>query len=275
MKKAFIILSMMAVCAIAGAQSGFRYVYIPGAGERQFGFSLSPTYCAQHIVVKAEGFNSALNKTVSYDVDGMVNNHLGYSAGLFYGYETTHGRALEWGNYASLYYGLNPFHGTVTINRNGVPEEHKISYTTQYIKLHVMPFLTYNINEEFSVSAGLGFSIAPTLSNKLKLDRQAVENISDQTENNLTMSILGFNFDANVGMKYWLTDEWFIGARVQYSFLNLLNILGREENNSDFTNDALKEYNGAAKINLDNGTGNCLLYPKNYIQTVFSIGYTW
>ena len=148
MKRIIALLSLVALLSCAYAQ---YIVYLPGAGERQFGVSLSPSYSPQYFGVSA---SAAGPDGMSHDLDvtGTLTNNYGFNAGLFYGYETRHNRTIEFGNYLSVFYGINPFSGTVNIARDGKTETHTLQYNAQRILLQANPFLSYMISDQFSVS---------------------------------------------------------------------------------------------------------------------------
>lgn len=268
MKKIIILTSLLAAFAMANAQTTYHVVYIPGDGERQFGFSLAPSFCGQHLNVNTQ-YGSVYTGT-SYTSENTVNNYVGFNAGLFYGYETVWGNFIEWGNYTSLYYGVNPFSGNVDISHNGTIEQHDVQYTMQRVTLHVNPFISHRFNDQFSISAGIGISLSPILPSKIKFDGQVLER-NQEIDEFLFMNILNFNFDANLGVKYWMTDEWYVGLRVEYAFANLLDIFGKDKE----TDDILADCNGSITIYMDDNTAKSTILGKRYVQTVFSIGYTW
>lgn len=273
MKKSLILSALLAVGAMAGAQTTYQFVYIPGVGEHQFGLSVAPTFGVQQLSVSTRNFNSYDED--SYPVEGVATNSLGINAGFFYGYETVHGGTLEQGNHTTLLYSLNPFGGDVTLNHNGTPETHNFKYNSQRLLIHSTSFLTYRISEEISVSGGIGLGFGLSLPSQLKVDGEAIERqkSSDIWGSSLFGSLLNmeFTFDVNVGMKYWLTDEFFLGARLQYCFytLNLAKV-------SDNGNKSKWDYNGAIAFDPDNHTAICnYYYPKSLLQLVLSAGYTW
>ena len=275
-KKHFItVLTLFALTTMwQTATAQYRIIYIPGDGERQFGISLSPSFSTQNfgVAASAAGLDG---QSIDLKVDGGISNHLGFNAGLFYGYETRHNRTLEFGNYASVYYSINPFSGTVYITRDGIAEPHQVQYTAQRILIHFNPFLSFMINDQFSVSAGIGVSFAPQLKNKVKLDGIALERPKGN-DANIESAILGlfnFHFDANAGVKYWFSDEWFCGLRLQYCFytLGMLSLF-----DSDNSIDLSKYPNGIADLDLDHGTAVANYFlPKSTAQAVISLGYVW
>lgn len=260
----------MAFGAIVNAQTTYRLVYIPGTGEHQFGLNLAPSFPSQHLGVDAEGIDAVTNNTFSYDVDGLMTNAMGVSLGLFYGYETVDW-TINWGNYVSLAYGVNPFSGEVTMTHNGVSEKHKVSLLSQQLQLHFNPFLAYRISDQFSVSLGIGLCIAPLLPSKVKVDGQAMQKSAD-SESSIIMSLLNSYVDANAGVKYWFSDDMYVGLRLQYAFINALDIFGNTDSDDE---DLLKQTNGAVKFNLDEGTGRYSILPLKHIQAVFSVGIVW
>lgn len=270
MKKTLVLVTLMAICTLANAQMSYRVIYIPGDGEHQFGVNFAPSFASQHLAVNANGIDAATGNAFSYDVDGMATNMMGVSLGLFYGYETVD-NTLNWGNYTSLAYGVNPFAGEVTLTHNGVSENHKVNLLLQQVTLHFNPFLAYRINDQFSVSAGLGIFVSPLLSSKVRVDGAALEKSSDM-ETSILMSLLNSGFDANAGVKYWFSDELYVGLRIQYAFARLLNIFGKDDSDDM---DVLEKVNGNITFNLDEGTGRYTVLPRNPIQAVFSVGFVW
>lgn len=270
MKRTLILAAIMALGAVVNAQMTYRVVYIPGEGEHQFGFNLAPSFPSQHLGVGAEGVDAATNSTFSYDVNGMMTNVMGVSLGMFYGYETVD-NTLNWGNYVSLAYGVNPFSGEVTLTHNGVSEKHKVSLLSQQVQLHFNPFLAYRISNQLSVSLGVGLCIAPLLPSKVTVDGQAMQK-SANSEASILMSLLNSCLDANAGVKYWFSDDMYVGLRLQYAFFNALGIFGNTDSDDE---DLLEHTNGALKFNLDEGTGRYSILPVNHIQAVLSVGFVW
>lgn len=256
------------------ARAQYRIVYQPGDGEHHFGLSLSPSYSTQNFGVTASAAGSD-GKPVDLDVNGGISNNLGYNAGLFYGYETRHNRTIEFGNYFSVYYSVNPFVGTVTIEHNGQPESHEVQYNAQRILLHFNPFLSYMINDRFSVSAGIGVSFAPQFKSRIKMDGIALDRPKDNDTDveSTIMGLFNFHIDANAGMKYWFNDEWFCGLRLQYCFYTL-SMLSLFDNGGQ--TDLNKFPNGIVKLNLDKATAAANYFlPKSTAQAVISVGYVW
>lgn len=275
MKKIVLFLFFAALLQMANAQ--FRYIYVPGDGERQFGLSITPSYCSQQMGVGAQ-IKGPSGASESLTTKGTVDNRIGYSAGLFYGYETRHNRTIEFGNYATVYYSLNPFSGKVDIVRDGQTEQHEVKYTAQRILLHVNPFLSYTINDEFSVSAGLGVSLAPQLRSKVYLDGKplALESSNKGSEaamESLFLGLMNFHFDANIGAKYWFSEQFFCGARLQYCFytLSILSLFGK-----DGDADMKKFPNGVVNMDLTSGIGSANYFmPGSKLQLALSLGYVW
>ena len=268
MKKSFIILTLMALCAMSCAQTYYHVVYRPGTGEHQFGFTLAPSFAmgAQRLGVTVKDVGAA-----DYvDATGRLTNAMGVGAGVFYGYETV-GNTLDWGNYTSLSYAIAPFTGKVDFATGGVTGTHKVDYLVHQIQLQFNPFLAYRINDQFSVSAGLGLDICPWLPSKVRLDGEALES-SDDSETTILKALLNSHIDANVGVKYWFSDELFVGLRLQYGILNILDVIGGLDEESE---EVVGDINGVVGINLDNGTGRCTILPVKNLQAVFSVGFVW
>lgn len=272
MKKNLILSVLLVIGAMANAQTMYQVIYIPGVGEHQFGLSVAPTFGAQQVGVTTRNFDSY--DEGSYPVEDMLTNGLGVNAGIFYGYETLHGRTLEQGNYLSLLYSTNPFNGDVTLTRNRIPETHNFKYLAQRVLVHSTSFLTYRISDEISVSGGIGLGFGLSLPGQLKVDGEAIERqkSSDPLGLPLFSSLrnMEFTFDINAGMKYWLTDEFFLGARLQYCFytLNVEKVADDDKSKWD--------YNGVISFDPDNHTATCnYYYPKSLVQLVLSVGLAW
>ena len=270
MKKTFIVLALMLLCAIANAQMTYHVVYIPGDGEHQWGINFAPSFDAQHLGVNANGVDAVTNNPFSYDVDGLLSNNIGINFSWFYGYETVD-RTINWGNYVSLAYGLNPFSGEVTMTHNGVAEKHDVSLTAQQVKLRFNPFLSYRINDQFSVNAGIGLTFAPVQFGKVRLDGEVVEKSND-AETTILSALLNSYFDGNAGVKYWFSEELFVGLGVRYAFANALDIFGSLS--SEDAN-VLEKTNGAVNLNMSEGTGRYTILPKHPVQAVFTVGFAW
>ena len=86
MKKQTILFTLMLLAGIASAQQ-IRYIYRPGEGERQMGVILGPTIGQQFMEVQ-----------MGNDDPQRINNLMGFSAGVFWGYETDHGWVIDFGN---------------------------------------------------------------------------------------------------------------------------------------------------------------------------------
>ena len=268
MKKALIIFALAAISVAASAQTYYRVVYIPGPGEHQFGFNLAPSFAmgAQHLGVSV----TDLGSTSANDADGLLTNMLGVGAGIFYGYETV-GNTLNWGNYTALYYGINPFSGEVTF-ANGT--KHKVDYFAHQVQLQFNPFLSYSINDQLSVSGGLGLNICPWLPSKVKLDGQTLE-VSEDADVSILKSILNSYLDVNAGVKYWFSDELYVGLRLQYDFFNVMNLLENAGELDEDSSDILDVANGAVSIDMNKGTASTMILPKNTIHAIFSVGFVW
>ena len=207
----------------------------------------------------------------------MVRNNLGYQGGFFQGHETQHGGFLEWGHYFEAYYSVNPFHSKVAFTLNGQEQNVDVSYLLQRVMVHGMGFLSHRINDEFSVSLGMGLYVAPSFNTKLKVNgvEQTIAN-RDEGETLIENILTSFGVDLNVGMKYWFSDTWFAGARLQYNIttLGLLKLFGKLELEEGENYHTLPI--GSVLYDVESGTArHSALLPRNNMQIVFSIGHAW
>lgn len=275
MKKIILILMMVAAGWSAAAQ--FREVYVAGEGERQIGFNVGTSYGYHQWLAFRPQAPQGSAATISRTADSMVRNNLGYQVGFFQGHETQHGGFLEWGHYFEAYYSVNPFHSKVAFTLNGQEQNVDVSYLLQRVMVHGMFFLSHRINDEFSVSVGLGLYVAPSFNSKLKLNgvEQTIAD-RDKGETLIENILTSFGVDLNVGMKYWFSDSWFAGARLQYNItsLGLLKLFGKLELEEGVDYHTLPI--GSVLYDVDSGTARpSALVPRNNMQIVFSIGHAW
>ena len=275
MKKIILILTMVAAGWSAAAQ--FREVYVAGEGERQIGFNVGTSYGYHQWLAFRPQAPEGSTATISRTADSMVRNNLGYQVGFFHGHETQHGGFLEWGGYFEAYYSVNPFHSKVAFTLNGQEQNVDVSYLLQRVMVHGMGFLSHRINDEFSVSVGLGFYVAPSFNSKLKLNgvEQTIAD-RDKGETLIENILTSFGVDLNVGMKYWFSDTWFAGARLQYNItsLGLLKLFGKLELEEGVDYHTLPI--GSVLYDVDSGTARpSALVPRNNMQLVLSIGHAW
>ena len=275
MKKIILILLMVAAGWSAAAQ--FREVYVAGEGERQIGFNVGTSYGYHQWLAFRPQAPQGSAATISCSADSMVRNNLGYQVGFFQGHETQHGGFLEWGHYFEAYYSVNPFHSKVAFTLNGQEQNVDVSYLLQRVMVHGMFFLSHRINDEFSVSVGMGLYVAPSFNSKLKVNgvEQTIAD-RDKGETLIENILTSFGVDLNVGMKYWFSDSWFAGARLQYNItsLGLLKLFGKLELEEGEDYHTLPI--GSVLYDVDSGTARpSALVPRNNMQLVLSIGYTW
>ena len=275
MKKIILILLMVAAGWSAAAQ--FREVYVAGEGERQIGFNVGTSYGYHQWLAFRPQAPQGSSATISCSADSMVRNNLGYQVGFFWGHETQHGRFLEWGHYFEAYYSVNPFHSKVAFTLNGQEQNVDVSYLLQRVMVHGMGFLSHRINDEFSVSVGLGLYVAPSFNSKLKLNgvEQTIAD-RDKGETMIENILTSFGVDLNAGMKYWFSDTWFAGARLQYNItsLGLLKLFGKLELEEGEDYHTLPI--GSVLYDVESGTARPpALVPRNNMQLVLSIGHTW
>ena len=275
MKKIIFTLLMVVACWSAAAQ--FREVPLLREGERQFVFNIGTSYGYHQWLAFRPQAPEGSTATISRTADSMVRNNLGYQVGFFWGHETQHDWFLELGHYFEAYYSVNPFHSKVAFILNGTEENVDISYLLQRVMVHAMGFLTHRINDEFSVSAGLGLYVAPSFNSKLKLNgvEQTIVD-RDKGETLIGNILTSFGVDLNVGMKYWFSDTWFAGARLQYNItsVGLLKLFGKLELEDDVNFHTLPI--GSVLYDVESGTArHSAFVPRNNMQLVFSIGHTW
>ena len=275
MKKIILILLMVAAGWSAAAQ--FREVYVAGEGERQIGFNVGTSYGYHQWLAFRPQAPQGSAATISCSADSMVRNNLGYQVGFFHGHETQHGGFLEWGGYFEAYYSVNPFHSKVAFTLNGQEQNVDVSYLLQRVMVHGMGFLSHRINDEFSVSLGMGLYVAPSFNTKLKVNgvEQTIAN-RDEGETLIENILTSFGVDLNAGMKYWFSDSWFAGARLQYNIttLGLLKLFGKLELEEGENYHTLPI--GSVLYDVESGTArHSALLPRNNMQIVFSIGHAW
>ena len=157
MKKIILILLMVAAGWSAAAQ--FREVPLLREGERQIGFNVGTSYGYHQWLAFRPQAPGGSTATISRTADSMVRNNLGYQVGFFWVHETQHDRFLETGHYFEAYYSVNPFHSKVAFTLNGQEQNVDVSYLLQRVMVHAMGFLSHRINDEFSVSVGLGLYV--------------------------------------------------------------------------------------------------------------------
>ncbi len=275
MKKIILILLMVAAGWSAAAQ--FREVYVAGEGERQIGFNVGTSYGYHQWLEFRPQAPQGSAATISCSADSMVRNNLGYQVGFFHGHETQHGGFLEWGGYFEAYYSVNPFHSKVAFTLNGQEQNVDVSYLLQRVMVHGTGFLSHRINDEFSVSVGLGLYVAPSFNSKLKLNgvEQTIAD-RDKGETMIENILTSFGVDLNVGMKYWFSDTWFAGARLQYNITlpGLLKLFGKLELEEGENYHTLPI--GSVLYDVESGTArNSALVPRNNMQLVLTIGHAW
>ena len=252
MKKHIAILILLFTAVFAGAQE-IRYIYVPGDNEHQMGLTLGTTMGSQTVVASA------------YDVQQPLQSTLGFEGGVFWGYETDHGTLLEFGNYTMLLYSLSPFRGTLngtrTVDGADQPFSHRFSLQMQSVRFYENPFLAYRINDEITLNVGVGFGVATTLSSRYKID----ETLGRSSYNFFTS--LCFDLDANLGVKYFITDDLFVGLRLHYAFYTF-DIRKLTESSVD------PDIVGAIKMD-DEGSDALLLPNARPFHVMLSVGHRW
>lgn len=250
MKQHIILFALMLVAGIANAQQ-IRYIYHPGEGERQMGIVLGSTIGSQSMLVKVD------------DNDQYINNLIGLSAGVFWGYETDHGTVIDFGNHASLLYTYLPFNGKLTYLDGTTPSTTRVAFNAQQARFYESPFLAYRATDQLILNAGIGGGINVGIPSQFKRDGV---NMGKNQYNILTQCY--FDFDANLGAKYYFTDDLFVGVRLQYIFYSF-DI--RDLAESDMSKDLV---GGISFVN-EEGPNAIYLPTAKPFQMFFTFGYLW
>ena len=250
MKKQTILVIMLLMAGIANAQQ-IRYIYHPGEGERQMGIVLGSTIGSQSMLVKVD------------DNDQYINNLIGLSAGVFWGYETDHGTVIDFGNHASLLYTHLPFNGKLTYLDGTTPSTTRVAFNAQQARFYESPFLAYRATDQLILNAGIGGGINVGIPSQFKRDGV---NMGKNQYNILTQCY--FDFDANLGAKYYFTDDLFVGVRLQYVFYSF-DI--RDLAESDMSKDLV---GGISFVN-EEGPNAIYLPTAKPFQMFFTFGYLW
>ena len=146
MKHHIIIFALLLVAGIANAQQ-IRYIYHPGMGEHQMGLILGPTIGSQSMLVKVD------------DNDQYIDNLLGYTAGVFWGYETDHGRAIDFGNHTALLYTFQPFSVKLNYFDGTTTSTTRVGFNGQQARFYENPFLSYRATQQLIINAGVGVGL--------------------------------------------------------------------------------------------------------------------
>ena len=252
MKKLITIIALLLTVTVAGAQE-IRYIYIPGDGEHQMGITLGTAIGPQTVMASA------------YDIKQPLQSTVGFEGGVFWGYETDHSTLLEFGNYAMLLYAVSPFsgmlNGTRIVDEAEYKVNHRFSLNIQSVRFYDNPFLAYRVNDEIILNAGVGIGIAAALPSRYKID----ETVGRSNYNFLTS--LYFDLDANLGVKYFITDDLFVGLRVHYAFYTF-DI--RKLMESSFDPDLV------GGISMDDEGSRALLLPNaRPFHCMLSFGHRW
>lgn len=255
MKKQTILFTLMLLAGIASAQQ-IRYIYRPGEGERQMGVILGPTIGQQFMEVQ-----------MGNDDPQRINNLMGFSAGVFWGYETDHGWVIDFGNHAQLLYSFLPFSGKVEFtDANGSKSSSRVGFNAQQVRFYENPFLAYRVNEQLIINAGVGMGINAGIPSKFRRD-----GVSAKAQYNILTSLYA-DFDANIGAKYYITDDLFVGLHVHWAFYSF-DIRDLMEADESWT----KDFVGGISFPDDpEKEPNCVYLPTaKPFQVMFSFGHTW
>lgn len=249
MKKHIYFFALLLVAGIANAQQ-IRYIYRPGEGERQMGFILGPTIGSQSMLVAVDSS------------DQYIHNLIGYTAGVFWGYETDHGRAIDFGNHTSLLYSFHPFAGKLNYFDGTTTTTTRVGFNAQQVRFYVNPFLAYRATQQLIINAGLGLGINMGIPSKYS--RDGVVYKAQYTP--LTQFFV--DFDVNAGARYYITDALFVGAHVHWAFYSF-DI--RDLAESDMSKDLV----GGISFIAEDGPNAIYMPTAKPFQVMFSFGFLW
>ena len=249
MKQHVILFALLLVAGIANAQQ-IRYIYHPGEGERQMGLIIGPTIGSQSMLVKVD------------NNDQYINNLIGYTAGIFWGYETDHGRAIDFGNHTMLLYTFQPFGGNLNYFDGTTTTTTRVGFNAQQVRFYVNPFLSYRATQQLIINAGLGMGLNAGIPSKYSRDGFAAK----AQYNLLTQFFV--DFDANIGARYYITDDLFVGAHVHWAFYSF-DI--RDLAESDIPKDMV----GGISFVAEDGPNAIYMPTAKPFQVMLSFGYTW
>ncbi|MBO4600061.1 MAG: hypothetical protein J5641_04920 [Bacteroidales bacterium] len=245
-----LVLASCLIFQIAGTAHAqeIRYIYHPGDGEHQVGLILGSNIGSQTMDVTFD------------EIFHPINNSLGFLGGIFWGYETDHGTTFDFGAHSSLLYSFFPFVGMVP-NAYGDPS--KVAFNAQQARFHYTPFLAYRATQQLILNAGIGAGINVGIPSQFKLDGTTM----GKNEFNILTQIF-VDFDANLGAKYYFTDDLFVGVRLQYAFYSF-DI--RDLMESDLSHDIV----GAISFSDEDGP-RCVYLPSSKpFQVLFTFGHLW
>lgn len=250
MKQHIIFFALLLVAGIASAQQ-IRYIYHPGEGERQMGVILGPTIGSQSMLVKVD------------NNDQYIDNLIGYTAGVFWGYETDHGMAIDFGNHVALLYTFQPFGGKLNYFDGTTTTTTRVGFNGQQMRFYENPFLSYRVNQQLILNAGVGACINAGIPSKYSRDGSIV----GKAQYNI-LAQLFVDFDANVGARYYFTDDLFVGAHVHWAFYSF-DI--RDLAESDMSKDLV----GGISFVAEEGPNAVYMPTAKPFQVMFSFGHTW
>lgn len=249
MKQHVFFFALLLAAGIANAQQ-IRYIYHPGEGERQMGVILGPTIGSQSMLVRVD------------DNDQYINNLIGYTAGVFWGYETDHGRAIDFGNHASLLYTFQSFSGKLNYFDGTTTAITRVGFNGQQARFYENPFLSYRVNQQLILNAGVGIGLNVGIPSKYSRD-----GIVGKAQYNLLTQVF-VDFDANIGARFYIADDLFIGAHVHWAFYSF-DI--RDLAESDMSKDLV----GGISFVAEDGPNAVYMPSAKPFQVMLSFGHTW
>ncbi len=252
MKKNIILMAFLAISGMIAAQT-VRYIYIPNPGERQIGFNIGPAFGTQSLSYHLKGENSEINLT----------NSTALNIGLSYNVETQHNRTLDWGQYTTVNYSLTPFSGILDGNREFRMKFHCFEF-------HVASALIYRFNEHFLASLGVGLGLGYSNPGTPYIDGNGIDT---QEEDDFFSILTRINcgIDANLGGKYLITERFFVGANLHWTFLQFMPMDGFLDNS-----DVVGNYLAVLQHDVSNNIISIVNFnQKKPFLFECSIGYIW
>ena len=252
MKRTAALFLLLALAGMSFAQTT-RFVYIPGPGEHRIGATFGMGFGKQDIKV---GLGDNFNNSV------RLSNTSDFSAGVCWGYETDDNRIFDFGNYVAFLFKSSPFSGNVNIDNTS----YKMNVNAGSIHLYESPFAVIHIVDGLVLNLGIGFEFSYGLNPTMHVDgtKMKMQKLSEES----VLTRFNVSLDANVGVKYYFADDYYVGARLQYVFLNdFFNLFGDDDSDGII---------GAAAADLTDNTGIGYFRPidKPFMLS-FQIGYCW
>lgn len=275
MKKIFTLLLCLAAFSAVMAQTRTVYVYIPGDGEHRGGFSISPSFGSRLFAAQfSNGMSDAVNiyegRRVAPRAD--LSNNLGFAIEGYWGYDTEHGNAVEWSQIHTIGFRYQAFKGSVT-DTFGRPHDVAVSAPSVYFR--ETPSLIIPLNDQFHLGIGIDVMLDFGLNSGVRVDgdKYAWKEKPSFLENLFT---LGVDFGGVLSAEYFVSDEFYVGARFSYNFysFNIQNLMQDADN--DGSTRVTDDYIGA--VSLDQGAQQMKVVRFSTVlpfQLGLQVGFRW